>query len=155
MQMDANLRHRRNLLNDDVTEAVYMKIHSCLEYSGEPLHESLSRSDFDNSGTILLSDLTRVMKRIGISNVEAHLPLILKSGGASITDERIDIESFSEKLTREVTKRVKAKSMIKEKFLRKLHSLLTTKGLTLFDFFMRLDVNRSSTLTKTEMKTGM
>ena len=45
--------------------------------------------------------------------------------------------------------------MIKEKFLRKLHSLLHTKGLSLFDFFMRLDVNNSCTLSKTEMKTGM
>lgn len=45
--------------------------------------------------------------------------------------------------------------MIKEKFLRKLHSLLTSKGLTLFDFFMRLDVNESGMINKTEMKTGM
>ena len=37
MKMDANLRHRRNLLDDDVSEAVFMQIHSCLEYSGESL----------------------------------------------------------------------------------------------------------------------
>ena len=107
------------------------------------------------SGTILLNDLIRVFKRIGLSNVENHLDLILATGGASSNDERVDIASFVSKLTKEVTKRVKAKSNIKEKFLRKLHSLLTTKGLTLFDFFMRLDVNESSSVNKTEMKTGM
>lgn len=39
--------------------------------------------------------------------------------------------------------------------MRKLHSLLKTKSLSLFDFFMRLDVNCSSTINKTELKTGM
>ena len=96
-----------------------------------------------------------MLKRIGLSNVEPHLPLILATGGASMDNERVDIEDFSARLTAEVNKRVKAKGMIKEKFLRKLHSLLTTKGLSLFDFFMRLDVNLSSKVNKTEMKTGM
>ena len=70
-------------------------------------------------------------------------------------DERIDIGNFSDRVTKEVNKRFNDKNMIKEKFLRKLHSLLHTKGLSLFDFFMRLDVNNSCTLSKTEMKTGM
>ena len=61
-------------------------------------------------------------------------------------DERIDIENFADRLTREVNRKVNDKKMIKEKFLRKLHSMLRTKGLSLFDFFMRLDVNRSATL---------
>ena len=87
-----------------------MKIHDCLEYTGEPLRESLSRSDFDQTGTILLPDLIRVMKRIGLSNVEPHLPLILSTGGATLQNERIDIASFSKKLTAEVKKRVKSKN---------------------------------------------
>ena len=95
------------------------------------------------------------MKRIGMSNIEPHLDLMFKIGGANVHDERIDIANFADKLTREVNRRVNDKKMIKEKFLRKLHSMLRTKGLSLFDFFMRLDVNRSATLSRTEMKTGM
>ena len=109
-QMDANIRHRRGLLTENVNEAVFMKINDCLEYIGEPLREALSRSDFDHSGTILLPDLIRVMKRIGLSNVEPHLPLILSTGGATLQNERIDIESFAQKLTSEVKKRVKSKN---------------------------------------------
>ena len=90
-----------------------------------------------------------------MSNVEPHLPLILETGRASMSDERIDIITFSRKLTEEVMKRKSEKDQIKTKFLRKLHSLLSTKGLSLFDFFMRLDVNCSSTVNKTELKTGM
>ena len=155
MQMDANIRHRRAVLEDDVNEAFFMKLHSCLEYSGETIYESLKRSDFDHSDSILRDDMVRVMKRIGMSNIEPHMEFLMTTGGAGVDDERIDIYNFADKLTAEVTRRVKTKGMIKEKFLRKLHSLLKAKGLSLFDFFMRLDVNASATLTKTEMKTGM
>ena len=33
--------------------------------------------------------------------------------------------------------------------------MLCTKGLSLFDFFMRLDVNQSASINKVELKTGM
>ena len=123
-QMDANIRHRRALLSDDVDEAVFMKLSSCLDYSGESLFDSLKRSDFDNSDSILKDDLIRVFKRIGFSNVENHLALVLATGGANLEDERIDIYTFSHKLTAEVERRKRDKNVIKDKFLRKLHSLL-------------------------------
>lgn len=155
MQMDANMRHRRDLLNDSVDEALFLKLSNCLQYSGESLYESLKRSDFEDKETILKEDLIRVLKRIGMSNIEPHLHILLKLAGASIHDQRVDIVVFAEKVTAEVQKRVKGKSVIKDKFLRKLHSLLQTKGLSVFDFFMRLDVNGSRSINKTEMKTGM
>lgn len=70
-------------------------------------------------------------------------------------DERIDIQKFAYQLTEECRKLNKDKNLIKERFLRKLHSMLCTKGLSLFDFFMRLDVNKSSSINKVELKTGM
>ena len=48
MQMDTNIRHRRGVLEDAVNEAFFLKLHSCLEYSGETIYESLKRSDFDH-----------------------------------------------------------------------------------------------------------
>lgn len=155
MQMDANIRHRHLLLKEDVNEALFLKLAQCLDYSGESLYETLKRNDFEDTDTILKDDLIRVFKRIGLSNVEPHLSVILEIGGASEHDERIDIYNFARLVTKEVNKLKKNRSMITEKFLRKLHSLLQAKGLTLFDFFMRMDVNCGSTINKTEMKTGM
>lgn len=102
MQMDANIRHRRALLTDNVDEALLMKLSSCLQYSGETLYESLKRSDFEDKETILKQDLIRVLKRIGLSHIEPHLHILLKLAGASIHDERIDIVIFAEKVTEEV-----------------------------------------------------
>lgn len=155
MKMDANIRHRRALLEENVNEALFLKLHDCMLYTNESIYDSLKRSDFDDTDSILKEDFIRVMKRIGMSNIEPHLEYMLQIGGARIDDERIDIPTFAERLTTEVNKRVNQKKMIKEKFLRKLHSLLAAKGLSPFDFFMRLDVNGSSTVSKTEMKTGM
>lgn len=153
--MDANIRHRRGQLQESVTDALFAKLNKCLEYSGESLYESLKRCDIYNEDTILKEDLVRVLKRIGLSNVEPHLHLLLETGGASMEDERIDIQKFAYQLTEECRKLNKDKNLIKERFLRKLHSMLCTKGLSLFDFFMRLDVNKSSSINKVELKTGM
>ena len=130
-------------MEEDVNESLLLKLHDCLEYSGETLYESLKRSDFDDRDCVLREDLVRVLKRIGMSNIEPHLELILKIGGANVDQEFIDIDTFSDRITFEVNRKVNDKKMIKDKFLRKLHSLLRTKGLSLFDFFMRLDVNMS------------
>jgi len=115
----------------------------------------LKRSDFEDSDTVLREDLIRVMKRIGMSNIEPHLHVLLQIAGANVTDERIDIQNFADKVTATVTKIAKSKSAVKDKFLRKLHSLILTKGLSLFDFYMRIDVNQNHGIDKTEMKTGM
>ena len=82
LQMDSNFRHRKNLLTDDVNEALFLKLARCLEYSGESLYDSLRRSDFDGTGAVHRTDLIRVLKRIGLSNVEPHLPVLLSTGGA-------------------------------------------------------------------------
>ena len=155
LKMDSNIRNRYNALKEPVNNELFLKLNQCLEYSGETLYETLKRSDFDDSDTILMGDLIRIMKRIGLSNIEPHLHIILATGGADANAERIDIPSFAQQLTQEVNKRVKTKADVKKKFLRKLDSLIKSKGLSLFDFFMRLDVNQSSSVNKTEMKTGM
>lgn len=105
MQMDANIRHRKDLLTEDVNAALFAKLATCLDYAGESLYTTMKRSDFDDSGTILREDLLRILKRIGLSNVEPHLPTLLETGGANIDDERIDIINFADKLTAEVEKR--------------------------------------------------
>jgi hypothetical protein len=109
---------------EDVNEALFIKLASCFEYSGESLYDSLKRNDFEDVGTVLKEDLIRVLKRIGMSNIEPHLHILLSLAGASETDDRIDILNFSNKVTAEVNKILKNKKVIKDKFLRKIHSLL-------------------------------
>lgn len=82
-QMDANIRHRQAGLEEDVEQALFMTLHRCLEGSGEPLYDTLKRADFDDRDTIYLADLVRVLKRIGLSNVEPHLQTLLVAGGAA------------------------------------------------------------------------
>jgi len=76
MHMDANIRHRRSELKPDVEEAVFQKLHQCLQYAGDSLYNILKRADFEDTDSILREDLIRILKRIGFSSVEPHLALI-------------------------------------------------------------------------------
>jgi Ca2+-binding EF-hand superfamily protein len=154
-KMDANIRHRRNILQPGVDDAVFKKLSDCLQYQSESLYDSLKTYDVDDSGTILRHDLVRVFKRLGLSTIEPHLPLILQTGGAGLKDERIDIASFSIKMMAEVEKRAKQTHFVKTKFMQKIHSMLRAKGLSLFDIFVKMDVNGGGDLSRIELKTGM
>ena len=105
-------------------DAVFKKISDCLQYQSESLYDSLKAYDLDDSGTILRHDLVRVFKRLGLSTIEPHLPLILQTGGAGLKDERIDIASFSVKMMNEVEKKSKQTNFVKTKFMQKIHSML-------------------------------
>ena len=154
-KMDRTIRGRRHLLQESVDDAVFKKIHDCLQYQNESLYDSLKAYDIDGSGTIARHDLIRVFKRIGLSTIEPHLPLILATGGAGLKDERIDIAAFSIRMMDEVDKRSKQTSFVRTKFIQKIHSTIRAKGLSLFDIFVKMDVNGGGDLSKIELKTGM
>jgi Ca2+-binding EF-hand superfamily protein len=153
--MDRTIRGRRHLLQESVDDAVFKKIHDCLQYQNESLYDSLKAYDSDGSGTIARHDLVRVFKRIGLSTIEPHLPLILATGGAGLKDERIDIAGFSIRMMDEVDKRSKQTNFVRTKFIQKIHSTIRAKGLSLFDIFVKMDVNGGGDLSRIELKTGM
>jgi hypothetical protein len=43
----------------------------------------MSAYDFDNSGTILVQDLVRAFKKLGMLHPEPHLKILLEAGGSS------------------------------------------------------------------------
>jgi len=94
-KMDANIRHRQSMINNSVEEALFKKVSDCLHYSGESLYSALQSADYDESGSILKDDLSRVFKRIGLSTIEPNLPRIMEIGGVTPNQEKIDIISFS------------------------------------------------------------
>ena len=50
--------------------------------------------EYDNSGNILVQDLPRVFKRIGILKPEIHMKTLIKAGGASENDDVIDFITY-------------------------------------------------------------
>ena len=55
----------------------------------------------------------------------------------------------------EVEKKSKQTNFVKTKFMQKIHTMLQTKGLSLFDIFVKMDVNGGGDLSRIELKTGM
>lgn len=60
--------------------------------------------DYDNSGTILIQDLVRSFKKLGILHPEPHMSVLIKAGGARETDERIDYVIYSQNLQAKIEK---------------------------------------------------
>jgi Ca2+-binding EF-hand superfamily protein len=78
--LDDNIRKRSYALKENVEESIMARIKECLDYAGETLYESLKIYDLEDLNTINLSDLPRVFKRLGISNIDPHIPYLLRIG---------------------------------------------------------------------------
>ena len=51
--------------------------------------------------------------------------------------------------------RVSKTKLMKQEVLNKLHSLMKSKELSLFDLFVRLDANHGGSLDKIELRSGI
>jgi hypothetical protein len=114
--------------------------------------------DTDRRNTIEVFDLPKVLKKLGILNSEPHIDSLIKLAGVDLKGERrekIDIRQFSNKLIQALAKRKKDNTHRFEKVVRKLMAILETKDITIFEFFVMLDVNMSGGASKLEMKTGI
>ena len=100
-------------------------------------------------------DLVRVLKRLGLTSIQSHLPLILQISQTGAKSERIDIATFSANIMQEVQLRTSKYQSMKHKFIQKIHRTVKEKGYSLFDTFVRLDVTLSGGLCKVKLKTGV
>jgi Ca2+-binding EF-hand superfamily protein len=102
--LDENLkrRHTNNAEDLGVEDSVINKIKEQLAYSGENLYQAMKLYDLEGSDNILVQDLPRVFKRIGISNIMSHIPMFHKIGGIVEGQMSIDIVDFSKKVEREI-----------------------------------------------------
>lgn len=81
--------------------------------------------------------------------------MILSKGGASIDDEKIDIQSFCIKFMKALKRRANNTSILRAKLIQKLYSILKSKDIAVFDLIVKLDRNLNSKLSKVELKTGL
>ena len=154
-QMDLNMRDRAGEVQEKVEEAFFEAIGQALEDSPEPLEDLMREHDFEHDGTIDARDLPSVLKRLSVMNPEPHLPTLLKAARLGPNDKKIDYQAFSASLEAEVAKRRRQSSAIHERMLQKLAALLRARDTSFFEFFIMLDVNQSSTISKIEFKTGL
>jgi hypothetical protein len=81
---------------------------------------------------------------------------VLRAGGVNPrSDEKIDIVEFYNNFNDELKRRNKKHSLVRIQSINKLHSMLNVLGISIFDFFVRLDTNKSGKVTKLEFKTGI
>ena len=66
---------------------------------------------------------------------------MLKAGGGGEKDKRVSCIDFSGHLENELVSRRREANSVHEKQLQKITAILKSKGITLFEFFVMLDVN--------------
>lgn len=115
----------------------------------------MSQFDFENTGYVDASAVPRVIKRLGILHPERHMTEIMKAGGVDPKEEKIDYVQFSTNLINYADQVVKQKDKVMHSLLGKIYALLQTKQISFFELFCMLDVNKSSKLSKVELKTGI
>lgn len=126
-----------------------------MEYSSETLFELMEVYDYDRDGTIDSQDLPKVLKKLGIMNPEPHLRAILKAGRCGPNDKRIGYTDFSLNVEAEILKRKREADHVHQRLLQKISSLLKSRGISLFELFVMLDVNGGGSVSKLELKTGI
>ncbi len=111
--------------------------------------------DFEDSGSILTSDLPRVFKKLGLLHPEPHIAMLIEAGGARQTDERIDYVTYVQVLEGKIAKQIGLNNKRNHELIQMIAQSLATKRLSPFEFFSTLDVNNSARISKIEFKTGM
>lgn len=126
-----------------------------MDNNTQSLYELMATYDFDNSGTILVQDVVRAFKKLGMLRPESHIAMILAAGGASENDERVDYVVFTQQLESQIVKQIGQNNKKNEELIHKVAATLQAKKMSPFEFFCTLDVNSSGRISKIELKTGM
>lgn len=154
-KMDLSIKSRSGQVLERVEEAFFERLGQAMEYSRETLFDIMQDYDFAREGTIDAADLSRVIKKLGIMNPEPHLEHVLRAGGCGPNDKRIDYTDFSLNLEAEIGRRKKQADSVHERLLQKISAVLKSKGISLFEFFVMLDVNAGGSVSSLELKTGV
>jgi Ca2+-binding EF-hand superfamily protein len=154
-KMDKNMKRRSPIVQDKVEKAFIEKLTTCIEYSRDSLYTLLADYDVDRSGKIELFDLPKVIKKLGIMNPNPNLGTVLKLAGVGPDEKRIAYGKFARDLQKELDKRRKEATTVFERLLEKIVAILRVRGLSIFDFFVQLDVNASGKVSWLEFKTGV
>ena len=85
---------------------IFHKIKSLIDVNQESLYEIFSNYDYNNSGEIIVQDLIRGFKRLGILHPEPHMKTLLEAGGVREGNEdgKIDYVRYAENLQGRIEK---------------------------------------------------
>jgi Ca2+-binding EF-hand superfamily protein len=154
-KMDVNIKSRSGQVLELVEEAFFDKLGQAMEYSRETLYDIMQDYDFERDGTIDATDLPKVIKKLGIMNPDPHLRLVLQAGRCGANDKRIHYGDFSLNLEAEIMKRKRLADSVHERLLQKIAALLKSRTMSIFEFFVMLDVNGGGSVSSLELKTGV
>ena len=143
------------MASEEVEQVIFHKIKSLMEVNQQTLYELMAAYDYENTGTILVQDLVRAFKKYGMLHPEPHIPVLLKIGGATESDDKIDYVVFSQQLLSQVAKQAGMHTKRNNDLVLKVAATLQAKKMSPFEFFCTLDVNCSGRVSKIELKTGM
>lgn len=154
-KMDLNIKNRSGQVMEKVEEAFFERLGQAMEYSQDTLRDVMQEYDFERDGTVDAKDLPKVIKKLGIMNPEPHLPLVLRAGRCRPQDKRIDYADFAMSLEAEIARRKKKAAAVAKRQMQRVSALLKAKEMSLFEFFVMLDVNQSGAASRLEFKTGV
>ena len=154
-KMDIHIQKKSKFAAEQAKEVIFHKIRSLIELNTDSLYEIFSNYDYSHSGSILIQDLVRGFKRLGILHPEPHVKLLLEAGGARETDEKIDYVVYSQNLQGHIEKILGLSVKKNFEIMQKVNALISAKRMSPFEFFINLDVNNSGKISKIEFKTGL
>jgi len=159
-RLELELRHRRQTLLPKIEEAILQMLYPLFKDDCTEIKKTMGQFDFDNSvpTEILASNLPRVFKILGLKHVNSHLPFILAQANYNADVVRVNIDEFVTRIKEVVGRRFSGEGWNKKKTvsqMSRLFGLLQTSGLSLFDFFLKLDSNLTFGISKIELKTGV
>lgn len=69
---------------------IFHKLKNLIDANEDTLYEIFLNYDYENKGTILVQDLPRAFKRLGILHPEPHMKALMEAGGVRESDEKVD-----------------------------------------------------------------
>ena len=159
-RLELEVRHRKQALKPKIEDAILQMLYPLFRDDCVEIKKTMGLFDFDNSipTQVLVSDLPRIFKRLGLKKLNNHLAFILTLANYSPDVVRVEIDDFVAKLKEAIGRRCAGDGWNKQETisgLSRLFGLLKTSGISLFDFFLKLDSNFTFGISKIELKTGV
>lgn len=80
--------------------------------------------EYDESGTVLVADLPRVFKRLGLMKPENHMGALKRAGKVPSDADKVDYVNFVNNIVSEIDIRVNKKNRLSQQIISKMFSLL-------------------------------
>ena len=133
-----------------------LRLKQLLLAKDESLFRLLARYDAQKKGEVLLTDLERAFTSLGLKHISLkQIALLAKLGGISPEQSSVKIERFARKLYENMDRYYTELSETAVTVLRKVYSVLRSRGLSVFEAFCSFDANLTGRIRKVEMMANL